>query len=171
LWYFGRAFGLVDGVRLGLVLGVFFGLWNLLASLLDPVAEDTPRALLKFYGPMFTAWGLAGFGAARRTGRILTGIKAGTTVAFVTFVVFTIAVIGRVNLFLDVTSERPDWQNLVGRFHASGFENLRTYANYVYLTGAPFKILVASTIGAVTGLVGGFFGSLSRHEVRPMGAP
>jgi hypothetical protein len=40
--------------------------------------------------------------------------------------------------------------------------------NYVGLKGAPFKILVASTIGAGTGLVGGFFGILGRRELRRM---
>jgi hypothetical protein len=166
-WYFGQAFALADSVKLGLALGTGFGLWNLMASLLDPQAEDTPLALLKFYGPMFTAWGLAGFVSSGRTGRILSGIRVGTTVAFITFVVFTLAVISRVNLFLDVTSQRPDWENLVAAFQASGFESLRTYANYVYLTGAPFKIMVASLIGAVSGLVGGLFGIWARHQLRP----
>lgn len=162
----GQAFGLAASVKLGLALGAVFGLWNLMASVFDPLAEDTLLALLKFYGPMFTVWGVAGLVASRRTGRILSGIAVGTTVAFVTFVVFTLAVIGRVNLFLDVTSQRPDWENLVAGFQASGFESFRTYANYVYLTGAPFKIIVASLIGAVTGLMGGVFGIVARHQAR-----
>ena len=169
-----RSGGLFTAPRqcsLGLLLGVSFGLWNLMASLSDPLAEDTPLALLKFYGAMFAVWGLAAFAAARQTGRVWDGIKAGITVACVTFVVFTIAVIGRVNLFLDLTSQRPDWQNLVARFPASGFGSLRTYANYVYLIGAPFKILVASLIGALTGLIGGSLGSLGRREGRAMHAP
>jgi hypothetical protein len=151
-------------LALGVLLGAGFGLWNLIATQLDPVAEDTPLALLVFYGPMFAVWGLAGFGASRQAGRPLDGVKVGAAVAFVTFVVYTFSVIVRVNLFLDAMTQRPDWQNLVARFQASGFESLRMYVNYVYLIGAPFKILVASSIGAVTGLVGGFLGSFAHDE-------
>src|SRR5262249_36957124 len=149
-------------LALGLLLGAGFGLCNLIATRLDPLAEDTPIALLAFYGPMFAIWGLAGFVASRCTGRLLDGVKVGATVAFVTFVVYTFAVIVRVNLFLDTMSQRPDWQNLMARFQASGFESLRVYANYEYVTGAPFKILVASIIGAGTGLLGALVGRLVR---------
>jgi hypothetical protein len=151
-------------VPLGLLLGAGFGLWNLIATRLDPLAEDTPIALLVFYGPMFAIWGLAGFGASRRTGRLLDGVKVGATVAFVTFVVYVLTQFVRVNLFLDTISQRSDWQNLMARFQSSGYESLRWYVNYVGLTGAPFKILAASIIGAGTGLVGGFLGSLGRRE-------
>ena len=150
-------------LALGLLLGAGFGLWNLIATGLDPLAEDSPVALLTFYGPMFAIWGLAGFGATRRTGRLRDAVKAGAAVAFVTFVVYTLAVIVRVNLFLVALSQRSDWQNLIARFQASGFESLRGYANYAYVTGAPFKILVASIIGAGTGLIGGVFGGPGRR--------
>jgi hypothetical protein len=150
-------------VHLGLLLGVIFSLWNLTATRLNPLAEDTVAALLMFYGPMFTIWGLAAFAATRRTGRLVDGAKVGATIAFVTFVVFVVARIVGVNLFLEATSQRADWQNLMIRFRASGFESLRLYANYEYLTGAPLKILVASVIGLCMGLVGGVFGSLSRR--------
>lgn len=152
-------------LALGLLLGAGFGLWNLIATRLNPLAEDDLFPLLVFYGPMFTIWGFTGFVASRRTGRLLDAVKVGATVAFVTFVVYDFAVIVRVNLFLDTLSQRSDWQNLMERFQASGFESLRAYANYNYLTGAPFKILVASIIGAGTGLVGGFFGSLGRRKM------
>jgi hypothetical protein len=150
---------------LGLLLGAGFGLGNLIATRVDPLAEDSPMALLVFYGPMFAIWGLAGFGASRRTGRLLDAVKVGATVAFGTFVVLVFVRIVGVNLFLDTTSQRSDWQNLLVRFQASGFESLRVYANYEYVIGAPFKIVVASIIGAGTGLVGGFFGSLGRREM------
>jgi hypothetical protein len=152
-------------LSLGLLLGGGFGLWNLIATLLDPLAEDSPTALLIFYGPMFVIWGLAGFGAYRRTGRLLDAVKVEAAVAFVAFVVFDFAVIVRVNLFLGALRRRSDWRNLMEGFQASGFTSLRAYANYVYATGAPFKIFVASMIGAAVGLVGGFFGSLGRREM------
>lgn len=161
-----------DGARkrspvfLGLLLGAAFGLWNLIATQLNPLAEDTPIALLVFYGPMFACWGLAGFAASRRTGRLLDGVKVGATVAFVTFLVYVLTQFVRVNLFLDTLTQRSDWQNLVARFHNSGYESLRWYVNYVGLAGAPFKILVASIIGAGTGLVGGVIGTIGRPEPR-----
>ena len=150
---------------LGLLLGTGFGLWNLVATLLDPLADDTPKALLLFYGPMFVLWGAAGLAASRRTGRLLDGVKVGTMVAFVTFVVFDVANFVRVNLFLDAISHRSDWQNVMLKFQTSGFASFRAYANYIGLTGAPFKILVASIIGTITGSVGGFFGRLGRREM------
>jgi hypothetical protein len=152
-----------DPVLLGLLLGATFGLWNLIVTWRSPLLEDTPRTLLLFYGPMFTVWGLAGFVAFRRTGRLLEAVKVAATVALVTFVVFDLAVILRVNLFLDEIRRRSDWQNLVARFQASGFDSFRMYANYVYLSGAPFKILVALTIGAATGLLGGLAAALGRR--------
>jgi len=95
-------------LALGLLLGAGFGLWNLIATRLNPLAEDTPTALLLFYGPMFAIWGLAGFGASRRTGRLSYAIKVGATVAFVTFVVYTVAVMRRINEWHEdnVTMER-----------------------------------------------------------------
>lgn len=157
-------------VLLGLSLGAGFGLWNLIATRLDPLAEDTPIALLIFYGPMFAIWGLAGFDASRRTGRLLDGVRVGATVAFVTFVVYVLTQFVRVNVFLDALSQRSDWQNLMTRFQTSGYESLRWYVNYVGLTGAPLKILVASIIGAGTGLVGAVLGNLARRvRHRPIG--
>jgi hypothetical protein len=139
----------------GLGLGAVFSTWNLIAMRLNPFADDSPAALLMFYGPMFTAWGVVGFVATRRTMRLSSGVKAAAAVAFVTFVFFTAAVIIRVNLSLETVNHRPDWQNLVARFRGSGSQSLRAYVNYEYLTGAPFKILVASAIGSFVGFVGG----------------
>ena len=153
-------------VFLGVLLGAAFGVWNLLSSLLNPLAEDTIPALLSFCGPMFASWGAAAFAASRRTGRVVDGIKTGTTIAFVTFVVFDAAVSLRVNLFLDSLIERLDWQNLMLRFQASGSENLRTFINYHYVTQAPFKILVATAIGGVVSVVGGLLGARAvGHQV------
>ena len=157
-------------VPLGLVLGVGFGLWNLIATRLDPLAEDDLIPLLAFYGPMFAIWGFAAYKASRRTGRLWDALKVGAVVAFITFTVYTVAVIIRVNVFLDVMSRRPDWQNLMVRFQASGFRTLRGFVNYEYATGAPFKLLVATLIGVATGLLGGLLGCLV-HRMRRRMAP
>jgi hypothetical protein len=148
----------VSQLRLGLSLGVVFGLWNLIATRLDPLAEDTLVALLVFYGPMFAVWGVVGFRASRCGGHLVDAVTAGGTVAFITFMVFVAARLITLNLSLDITSQRLDWQNLVLRYQASGFQSLRAYANYEYITGAPLKILVATTIGAGMGFVGGLCG-------------
>jgi hypothetical protein len=153
-----------SAILLGLVLGAGFGAWNVVTTWLDPVAEDTPSALLIFYGPMFALWGLAGFAAARRTGRISDGFKVGATVAFVTFVMYDITQFIRVNVFLDSLTQRSDWQNMMATYRNSGTRSLRWYVNYIGLTGAPFKILVASLIGAAAGSIGGLLGRPGHHE-------
>ena len=87
-------------MRLGFIIGLVFGAVNLLVSWLYPLLDDTPAGLLRFYGPMFFLWALASFQAARRSGRLLSGLTAGVTVAFGTFLVFDLLVMLRVNLFL-----------------------------------------------------------------------
>jgi hypothetical protein len=74
-------------VLLGLILGAGFGAWNLIATRLNALAEDDLLPLLWFYGPMFTIWGVAGFGAARRSGWLRDTVEVGATVAFVTFLI------------------------------------------------------------------------------------
>jgi hypothetical protein len=141
---------------LGLMVGLAFGAVNLLMTWMYPVADDTPGALLMFYGPMFFLWAFAAFRATRRSGRFVSGVTTGMLVAFATFCVFDLLVILRVNLFLSELTGRADWQSMMGRFQASGFDSLRTFVNVNYLKGAPFKIAVASAIGAFMGVVGGF---------------
>ena len=153
-----------SAVLFGLAVGAAFGLWNLITTWTDPLAEDSPRALLIFYGPMFATWALAGFVASRRTGRASDGIWVGAMVAFVTFVVYDVTQFIRVNVFLHTLTQRSDWQNMMGSFKNSGSQSLRSYVNYVGLKGAPFKGLVASLIGATTGLIGGSLGTLSRRS-------
>jgi hypothetical protein len=147
---------------LGVALGVFFGAWNVLAAWVAPLADDTLSAVLAFYGPMFLTWVVAGFAAGRRSGRAADGGLTGAVVALATFTVLTAIVIGRMNLSLEATSARPDWRNLMSRYPSSGFSSLRAYANYVYITGAPFKLFVATSIGALCGAIGGGIGSIVR---------
>jgi hypothetical protein len=51
---------------------------------------------------------------------------------------------------------------MVANYRRSNFDSFRAYANYVYLTGAPFKIAVAATIGTGSGLIGGMMGVSDR---------
>jgi hypothetical protein len=59
---------------------------------------------------MFVAWGVTGREAFRRTRCVGQAAIAGGTVAFATFIVFTIIVVLRMNLTLDTIVERPDWR-------------------------------------------------------------
>ncbi len=167
LWYVRQVLSLVNGVTLaallGLVLGVAYGIVNIIATRFMPLADDTPFAVLAFYGPMFFLWAAAGFVASHRSGRLWRAIPVSFTLAFVAFLVFDIANLARVNLFLETIQHRADWQNLISRYRASGFASLRTYANYEYVTGAPLKIIVASMIGTALGFIGGLLGSISRR--------
>ena len=139
----------------GLGLGVLFGSANLVLAWLRPLDDDTPGALLRFYGPMFLAWAAVAFRAARRTGRLQSGMTAGTAVACATFTTFSLLVLLRVELFLDVLSARADWQRLVMRFRQSDFESLRAFVTLDYIKGLPFKIGVASAVGGLVGAIGG----------------
>jgi hypothetical protein len=147
-------------LRLGLIVGLVFGSVNLLFSWLYPLADDSPAALLQFYGPMFFVWSFASFRATRRSGRLLSGVTTGAIVAFATFCVFDVLVLLRVNLFLEDLTGRADWQNMVMRFRASDFDSLRLFINLEYIMGAPLKIGVASLIGVVMGVIGGSLGRL-----------
>ena len=165
-----RAGAVTNSVQYGLVLGLVFGTWNVVISILAPLMDDAPLSLASFYGPMFMAWGVAGGAAYRRTRRLPRAALSGATVALVTFIVLTAIVIARVNLSLDVMSQRPDWRNLVARFEESGFDSFRLYVNYVYITGAPFKLAVATAIGGAAGLVGGIARALWASGVPGDGA-
>jgi hypothetical protein len=155
---------------LGLAVGLIFGSVNLWMTWLDPLAEDTPGVLLEFYGPMFFVWALASFLAARRTGRLLSGVVTGLIVAFTTFLTFDFLILVRVNLLLHQLTGRADWQNMIRRFQASDIESLRLFINIDYFADAPLKLAVSCAIGAVMGTVGGFLGQLTRRFVVSSGA-
>jgi len=55
---------------------------NLIVTWLEPLKDDTPAALLGFYGPMVFVWALAAFRAARRSGRLLSGATTALIIAF-----------------------------------------------------------------------------------------
>lgn len=151
---------------LGLIVGVIFGFLNLLFTWLYPLADDTPGALLRFYGPMFFVWALASFRAARRTGRLLSGVTTGLTVAFATFCAFDLLILVRVNLFLNELTGRADWQNMMMRFRASDIDSLRLFINLDYVKGAPLKLGTSCAIGLIMGGIGGFLGQLAHRRIR-----
>lgn len=148
----------------GLLVGLVFGAVNLMLTYRSPLADDSPGALLRFYGALFLLWSLVSFRAARRSGRLLSGVAAGLTAAFGTFLVFDLLILLRVNLFLNELTDRADWQNMMVRFTASNVDSLRLFVNLDYITGAPLKLGVSCAIGAVMGTIGGSLGVLARRH-------
>jgi hypothetical protein len=147
-------------------LGLALGSWNLIAFWLNPL-DDSVSGMVIVYTPMFVSWGMAGFLAARRTGRVRNALMAGTVVAFSTFVIFWIANIVRVNLFLDVLQESPGWQQtLMARYRESGFGSFRAFTNYEYFKDAPLKLAVPTAIGAILASLGGLVGMLGVDQAR-----
>jgi uncharacterized membrane protein (UPF0136 family) len=153
---------LKSALRVGLLLGLIFGLVNLAFSWLYPLEDDTIGVLLRFYGPMFLAWAFASFRAARRDGKLLSGVATGLIVAFATFCVFDVLNFVRINVFLYELTGRADWQNMMARFRASDYDSLRTFVTLEAIKATPLLIGVGSVIGAVMGTVGGLLGCLSR---------
>ena len=167
IWYLQQTLSFVSSVTLGIILGAVFGVWNLMHTLLAPLADDTAAALLSFYGPMFVMWGFAGFAACRRTGRFVDAIKSGVIVGAITISALHVVVIVRVNMFLGTLSQRPDWQNLSRAFQGSSFESLRAYANYSYAQQTIPKLVAAVTIGTITGALGGLACKLTQRPTTP----
>lgn len=159
-----------DALFVGLIIGLVFGFVNLLFTWLYPLSDDSPGALLRFYGPMFLLWALASLRAARRTGRLWAGVTTGLTVAFATFIVFDLFILVRVNVFLNELTGRADWQNMMIRFRESGGDNLRLFVNVEYLTGAPLTLGVSCAIGAVMGAIGGCLGQLMYRRLTRISA-
>lgn len=150
----------------GLIAGLVFGCADLVLTWQNPVEDDSPVVLLRFYGPMFLVWGVIAFNAARRAGRLRSGVVAGMVVAFATFAVFIVLNFIRVNLFLYELTDRADWQSMMTRFRASGAGDLRLFVNLDYLKGTPFKIAAATGFGAMFGGLGGTLGWLMRVRTR-----
>jgi hypothetical protein len=153
----------VHPLALGAILGVVFGVIDVVFTWVSPLSDDSISVLLGFYGPMFFVWAIVAFQATRRSGRLRTGVTAGCVVAFGTFCSFYVLNLLRVNLFLLQLTGRDDWQNLMQRFRDSDAASLRWFVNVDYLKGAPLKIGVASAIGAAMGLIGGAIGRLQRR--------
>ena len=150
-------------VIFGLVLGTLLGGWILVSTVVAPLAEDTPVIVATMFGAVFLALAVPGFAARRRGGHFLDALEAGAIAGAITFALFLLSGILRVNLFLDVIRNRSDWENLVADYARSDFESLRAYANYVYAKG----IVVFPVVGVVAGAISGSLGGLLASVVRP----
>ena len=115
------------------------------------------------FGVVFLALAVPGFAARRRGGRFVDALEAGAIAGTITFALFLLFGILRVNLFLDIIRNRSDWENLVADYARSDFQSLRGYANFVYAKG----ILVFPVVGVVAGAISGSLGGLLAGVVRP----
>ena len=166
IWYLRQTLSFVSSVTFGLVIGTVFGVYNLVHTMLAPLADDTVPALIAFYGPMFLMWGFAGFAACSRRGRFTDALKSAVVVGTMTHIAFYLITLIRVNLFLDTMSERPDWRNLVATFQSSGFDSFRMHVNYSYAQQFVPKLVVSIIICSITGGLGALVCKLSHASVK-----
>jgi hypothetical protein len=118
---------------------------------------------------MFFTWAFASFRAARRHGKLLSGVATGLIVASATISVFAVLNLVRFHVFLSDLTGRADWQGMMARFRASDYDSLRTFVTLESIKMAPLMIGIGSVIGTVMGVVGGLLGlwSLERRPQLP----
>ena len=150
-------------VVFGLLLGTLLGTWILVDTAISPLADDTPLAVGALFGAVFLALAVPGFVRRRRGGRFADALEAGATAGAVTFAVFLLLGILRVNLFLETIRSRPDWQNLMADYARSDFQSLRAYANYVYAKQIVLIPAIGIVGGAISGSLGGIVATFARR--------
>jgi hypothetical protein len=153
---------LTKPVAYGVVLGTALGAWILVNTALAPLAEDTGFAVAAMFGLVFLALAVPGFAVRRRGGHVVDALEAGATAGAITFALFLLFGILRVNLFLDTIRSRSDWQNLVADYARSDFQSLRAYANFVYAKGIILFPIAGVAAGAISGSVGGVLAGFIR---------
>ena len=139
----------------GVSIGAVAGAATLISTAANPLAEDSAVAMAFWLGSLLVVWMAIGFGTARRRAAFRDAVTAGVVAGLATMLVYNIAAIVRANVFLDQIRYRDDWQNLLARFHTSGFSDLRAYATYEYITIAPLLLALGACAGAISGAVGG----------------
>ena len=153
---------LTKPVAYGFVLGTALGAWILVNTALAPLAEDTGFAVAAMFGFVFLALAVPGFAVRRRGGHLVDALEAGATAGAITFALFLLFGILRVNLFLDTIRSRSDWQNLVADYARSDFQSLRAYANFVYAKGIILFPIAGVAGGAISGSLGGVLAGFVR---------
>ena len=154
-WYVRQILSFVSPLTWGLLIGVVLGSLQLIDTAVEPLAEDTPGAMIVIFGVMLSLWTLASIAAALPSRRYTRAIAAGILAGVATMAVLNLTAIARVNIFLDQIRHRDDWINLVARFDASGFQSLRAYANWEYLRGTPTILGLGAVAGGVCGAIAG----------------
>jgi hypothetical protein len=158
-WYRRQVAGFVwRAVRLpllvGLALGAALGATMLIDTARQPLAEDDGQTMIVAAGMVLLLWSAAALAATWRTRRMSDAVKAGVILGVVTLLVFQLAAIVRINVFLDAIQYRDDWHNLLLRYSQSGFHSLRAYANYEYVVTVT-PLLIGAIGGSISGTLGG----------------
>ncbi len=147
-------------VLVGALLGAALGTWILVDTARQPLADDEAGMILLAFGSMMVVWTGASAAIAWPSRRLGHGIAAGMLVGSATLLVLHVAAIARVVMFVDTIRGRDDWQNLLVRYHASGFATLRAYATYEYARQTPVILAIGATAGTISGAVGGLVARL-----------
>jgi len=163
IWFMTQLAGLVKPWMWGVIIGLVFGIENLVSTAISPLAEDTPALMLTLVTVVLGSWILVGFSAGRRTMRVRDAVLAGVVVATISMSLFGMANWVRVTVFLDVIKDRSDWVGLMDRFHASGAPDLRSFVMSEYSRGNLLSTAVIAGIGGAMGALGGLVG-VRRHR-------
>ena len=167
LWYLAQMLLLVNSGAFGVAIGAGLGVWILVDTAVAPLAEDTPLVVGSMFAGLFVLLAVPGFTARRRGGRARDSMQAGAIAGALAMALFCLLGIVRVNVFLDVIRDRSDWEGLIADFAGSGFQSLRTYANYVYMRNLMLLPMIGAAAGAVSGAIGGLFAAIERRPGPP----
>lgn len=162
LWYARQVLSFMSPVAWGLAIGGAAGSLQLLDTAIAPLREDTPGVMLVIVGALILFWIATSAVAKRSSGSFRDAVIAGVVVGAATMAVLHVSAIVRVNVFLDQIRDREDWVNLLSRFHASGYQSLRVYANYEYLRLSPLLLALGAVAGGLCGTVGGLINGIGR---------
>jgi len=163
LWFLAQLASLVKPWMWGVMIGLVFGIENLVSTVLAPLAEDTPALMLTLVTVVLGSWILVGFVTVRRTLRMRDAVLAGAVVAAISMTLFGIANFIRVTVFLDLIKDRSDWVGLLDRFQASGSRDLRSFVIAEYSRSIPLSIAVMACVGGAMGALGGIVGVTRRR--------
>ena len=114
------------------------------------------------FGIVFLALAVPGFAARGRGGHFVDAIEAGAIAGAITFALFLLFGILRVNLFLDMIRDRSDWENLVADFGRSGFQSSARTETTFTRKGSSSSRSSASSAQPISGSLGGLLASVVR---------
>jgi hypothetical protein len=164
VWYLRQVLSFVTPVAWGIAIGIVAGAWNLISTAMAPLAEDTAFATMLALGALLLLWVMATSAAGQRSRGLRDTITAGVLMGVATLAVFHLAGIIRVNVFMEQIRDRDDWQNLVARFRASNFHDLRAYATYEYIKMTPMLLAFGAIAGGISGALSGVIRNLINAE-------
>jgi hypothetical protein len=162
LWYWRQVIGFARPLTVGLALGVLAGVYNVIDTAIEPLADDSSGAMLRLFAVVLAAFCLPAGLAGVRTRRFRDTVLAGLVVGATTFFVLCIANTIRINVFLDTIQYRDDWRNLMLRFTHSGDPSLRHFVNREFLGGDVAMTAFGAVAGSICGIAAGLVQTTTR---------